>query len=66
MNYPLTNDDFTEMAKRIIRKEPCTIPIRRDIVLTNGGIAPNCLTWGSGVCYQIVEEGGEYYGRPRD
>ena len=65
--YQLTDDDLSEIGKRMARGEDCTIPIRRDIELTDGRIAENCLTWGHPYAYEIVKvsHDGEYlfYGR---
>ena len=67
--YPLTDEDLAEIGRRMARGESCYIPIRRDIELTNGGIAENCLTWGSPKAYEIVKslqcQGVIYYGRAR-
>lgn len=67
--YPLTEDDLAEIGRRMARGELCYIPIRRDIKLTNGDIAENCLTWGSPIAYEIVKipqcRGVVYYGRER-
>lgn len=66
--YPLTDDDLAEVGQRMARGELCYIPIRRDIVLTNGKIAENCLTWGHPAAYRIEKviqcRGVLYYGRP--
>lgn len=65
--YPLTESDLAEVARRMTRKENCIIPIRRDVILRDGVIAKNCLTWGSAECYEIVQvaqlRGVLYYGR---
>ena len=65
--YPLNNSDLDEIGHRIARGESCYIPIRRDIELTDGNIATDCLVWGSPVCYHIVKvpqvKGVLYYGR---
>lgn len=65
--YPLTDDDLSEVGRRMARGELCYIPIRRDIELANGNIAENCLTWGSPIAYEIVKSpqcrGVVYYGR---
>jgi hypothetical protein len=67
--YPLTDDDLAEIGRRMARGELCTIPVRRDIELTNGTLAENCLTWGSPVAYEIVKvpqcRGVLYYGRAK-
>ena len=67
--YPLTNDDLSEIGHRLARGEACTIPIRRDIELSNGRIAENCLTWGHQNAYEIVKvpqcRGVLYYGRAK-
>jgi hypothetical protein len=63
-SYPLTNDDLAESVRRSARGELCTIPLRRDIEMTDGLLAQNCLTWGSSECYQVslVElPGGDIY-----
>ena len=52
--YPLTADDLAAIGSRMARGEDCTIPIRRDIELTDGRIAENCLTWGHPYAYEIV------------
>jgi hypothetical protein len=65
--YPLTDDDLQEIGRRMARGETCYIPIRRDITLSDGRIAENCLTWGSPVCYYVAKvpqvKGVLYYGR---
>ena len=68
--YPLTDDDLAEVARRMARNESCVIPIRRDLKLSNGRITENCLTWGSALYYRIEASpqlrGVLYYGRPRE
>lgn len=67
MEYPLTKEDLDEVGHRLARGESCYIPIRRDIEMTNGKLATNCLTWGSPKAYEIVRvqqvKGVLYYGR---
>ena len=67
--YPLTNDDLSEIGRRLARGEACIIPIRGDIELLNGRIAKNCLTWGHPNVYEIVKvpqcRGVLYYGRAK-
>ena len=67
--YPLNGDDLAEIGRRMARGETCYIPIRRDIELSNGAIATNCLTWGSSACYHIEKvqqvKGVLYYGRAK-
>ena len=67
--YPLTADDLAEVGSRMACGEDCIVPIRRDIELTNGRIAENCLTWGHPNAYEIVKvpqvRGCLFYGRSK-
>ena len=67
--YQLTDDDLAEVGRRMARGELCVIPIRRDIELTDGRIAENCLTWGHPNAYEIVKvpqvRGCLFYGRSK-
>ena len=68
--YPLTGDDLAAIWSRMARGEDCIVPIRRDVELTDGRIAKNCLTWGHPNAYEIVKvshaRGCLFYGRAKE
>lgn len=64
--YPITQDDFIQMYKRMVAGESCYIPCREDVQLTNGKVAPNCLSWGSPVAYELYAKSGQVFCRFKD
>jgi hypothetical protein len=64
--YPLTKDDLAQMGERMARGEGCTIPIRSDMDMTDGGTFVAGLSWGHRECYRLVKRGDAIYGAWHD
>lgn len=59
--YPVTKEEVAMGPHRGGEYPTCTIPVREDITM-NDGRSIVLLSWGSPLCYEVVEHNGHLYG----